>query len=237
MTFAINTIATSNETLTMSSREIAELTGKLHTHVIRDIRTMLEDLGDEPNLVHVAEEKDNRGYTACFNLPKELTITLISGYNVKMRHAITKRWMELEAAQAPALPRTYAEALMAAAQAEMAKEALALESAKKDEVIAEQAPKAEFFDELVDASEVYTPTQVANLLGSAKYKSAQKVNELLCELGWQYKRGRHWVVSALGVAKGFMQAKVFTNEDTGFNGTHVRITVAGLNTLRKAIND
>lgn len=81
----------------MSSREIAELTGKLHTHVIRDVRVMLEDFGDEPNLVHVPEEKDSRGYTACFKLPKDLTITLISGYNVKMRHAITKRWMELEA--------------------------------------------------------------------------------------------------------------------------------------------
>ena len=141
MTFAINTINASSSTLTMSSREIAELTGKRHDHVIRDIREMMEALeGDAPNLGDVFEEKDSRGYTACFNLPKDLTITLITGYNVKMRHVITKRWMELEAAKAPAIPQTYAAALMAAAQAEMAREALALENAKQAEVIAEQAP-------------------------------------------------------------------------------------------------
>lgn len=80
----------------MSSREIAELTGKRHGDVIRDVRVMLEALGDVADLRHVREEKDERGYTACFNLPKDLTITLVSGYNVTMRHRIVVRWMELE---------------------------------------------------------------------------------------------------------------------------------------------
>jgi phage regulator Rha-like protein len=100
-----------NATLTMSSREIAELTGKRHGDVIRDIRNMLEQLGDDANLRHVVETKDTRGYTDCFNLPKDLTITLVSGYNVQMRYAITQRWMELEAQQAPKLPTTFAEAV------------------------------------------------------------------------------------------------------------------------------
>ncbi len=90
------------EPLSMSSLEIAELTGKAHTHVIGDTRRMLDALRDEPNLVHVRETKDARGFTARFDLPKDLTLTLVSGYNVQMRHRIITRWLELEEAQRPA---------------------------------------------------------------------------------------------------------------------------------------
>lgn len=230
MTFAINTIATSP--LTMSSREIVSLTGKRHADVMRDIRVLLQELGeDERNFASIYLDAYERE-KPCFKLPKDLTITLISGYHVVMRHAITKRWMELEAAKAPALPATYLDALRAHLASEEKRAVLALENAKQAEVIAVAAPKAEFYDELVATSEVYTPTQVANLLGNKLYASAQKVNDLMQGMGWQYKRGRHWVASTLGVSKGYLQSKVFSNEDTGFSGCHVRITVEGLNTLR-----
>lgn len=114
--------------LTMSSREIAELTGKEPSHVNRDIRAMLDALADDPELDHVREEKDalrfegiysdsyGRGQP-CFNLPKDLTITLVAGYNVKVRHAIVTRWQELEAqqTQAFAIPKSLPEALRLAA--------------------------------------------------------------------------------------------------------------------------
>ncbi|KOR27191.1 hypothetical protein TI03_07385, partial [Achromatium sp. WMS1] len=38
------------KSLTMSSREIAELLGKEHFHVLRDIRIMIEQLSAHPNL-------------------------------------------------------------------------------------------------------------------------------------------------------------------------------------------
>ena len=93
------------KTLTMSSQEIADRTGKRHDHVIRDIRVLLAELGDAPDLGDVREEKDARGYTAFFHLPKELTLTLVAGYSAPLRHRIVLRWIELEeAAKGPALP-------------------------------------------------------------------------------------------------------------------------------------
>lgn len=89
-------IPTNNTELTMSSREIAELTGKQHKHVIRDIRSMLDALGGGPNLGHVREDRDGRGYTTCFHLDKELTETLVTGYSVPLRHKVIKRLHELE---------------------------------------------------------------------------------------------------------------------------------------------
>lgn len=82
--------------VTMSSREIAELTNKELSHVHRDIRAMIESLKDDPVLDDVKEEKDARGYTVAFHLNKDLTLTLVAGYNVKLRLAIIKRWQELE---------------------------------------------------------------------------------------------------------------------------------------------
>ena len=38
-------IASGNAPLTMTSREVAELTGKRHDHVLRDIEVMLSELG------------------------------------------------------------------------------------------------------------------------------------------------------------------------------------------------
>jgi hypothetical protein len=38
-----------------------------------------------------------------YRLPKDLTLTLISGYSVPMRHKIVTRWQELEAP----LPRLF----------------------------------------------------------------------------------------------------------------------------------
>ena len=96
-------------TMTMSSLEIAELTGKEHKHVLRDIREMIDTIGS-PNLdskqYQVFTLKN--GMTSKCLLDKELTTTLVSGYSTLMRHAIIKRWLELEAAE---LERSTAKAM------------------------------------------------------------------------------------------------------------------------------
>ena len=86
-----------NTSATMSSREIAQLTGKDHRHVLADIRKMFEDLG-ETSAGFSADLPDAYGRPQpAFKLPKRETLILVSGYNVGMRAKIIDRWQELEA--------------------------------------------------------------------------------------------------------------------------------------------
>lgn len=144
---------------TMSSREIAELTEKNHADVLRDIRNMLEQLGLTASSF-AGSYKDSTGRTLpAFDLPEDLTITLVSGYSVQMRHRIVRRWQELEAGAAPAIPQTYAAALrLAAEQAERIEQQAA--------ALALAAPKVEFVDRYMDATGTQTFRQVAKLLGA-----------------------------------------------------------------------
>ncbi len=88
--------------VTMSSREIARLTGKQHKNVVRDIREMLQALEEDgSDLSHVAERKDARGYTSEFRLDRELTETLLTGYSVPLRRKVVRRLHELEEATRP----------------------------------------------------------------------------------------------------------------------------------------
>ena len=92
---------------TMSSKEIADMTGKEHKDVLRDIRNMFEQLQID-SAQFCAQYKDSTGRTLpCFNLDKDLSICLVSGYNVQLRMAIIKRWNELEAQVLEAVRPSY----------------------------------------------------------------------------------------------------------------------------------
>lgn len=85
----------------MSTKEIAELTGKRHGNVVRDAQEMIDELlhyNDDSDLSHDDYQAltDGRGYTSEILLNKELTETLITGYSVALRHKVIRRLHELE---------------------------------------------------------------------------------------------------------------------------------------------
>lgn len=102
--------------LTMSSREIAELTGKRHDHVVRDIESLKEKLGDMfggyPQIW--GHPQNGQSYNE-FILDQDTTMCLISGYDPVVRMKIIKRWKELETdnekQKKSALPQDYISAL------------------------------------------------------------------------------------------------------------------------------
>jgi phage regulator Rha-like protein len=94
---------------TMSSLEIAKLTEKEHANVIKDIRRILEEAEIDAvrfNGVYIGANGQER---PCFNLPRFECDLVVSGYSVKYRAAIIKRWHELETAAKPARMPTHLE--------------------------------------------------------------------------------------------------------------------------------
>ena len=148
------TVIESSNVLTMSSLEIAELTGKRHDNVVRDIEKMFKDLGDEGGLLTGQDtyiHPQNGQKYKCYNLPKDETLCLIAGYNVQVRMRIIDRWQELEAKGKPDLSTYVGKLLMIQ---EMAAKQLELISENKriSESLSIAAPKAEFVDSFVDST-------------------------------------------------------------------------------------
>ena len=85
---------------TMTSREIAEITGKRHKHVLTDIRKMLSELGITA-ADFATQYKDSCGrMQPCFNLPKSETLILVTGYSIPVLAKVLDRWDALETGKA-----------------------------------------------------------------------------------------------------------------------------------------
>lgn len=88
---------------TMSSFEIAKLTGKQHSHIMRDIRELnkgyeklyLPKIGLKHRISDLGFGRQrNDPY---FELTKMQTFDLLTGYNTELRIKVNRRWAELEA--------------------------------------------------------------------------------------------------------------------------------------------
>ena len=151
-----------NNVLTMSSLEIAELTGKRHDNVVRDIKAMFEQLGDSEGLPRSGDtytHPQNGQKYKCYNLPKDETICLIAGYNAQVRMRIIKRWQELEQKESDQfkMPKTLSEALLLAGQ----QAALAEE---RQRLLEQQKPKVEFAETVERSDGTLTMGEFAKLL-------------------------------------------------------------------------
>lgn len=124
----------------LSSLEIAELTGKQHKNVLRDIDNMLDSL-------EVGKLKFERTYLdtqnkqrKCYNLPKRESLILASGYDVKLRAKIIDRWAELEMTGGFNLPKNMSEALRLSAELFEEKEKAVMQLQQANNTIKENAP-------------------------------------------------------------------------------------------------
>lgn len=206
------------KTKTMSSLEIAELTGKRHDTVKLSIERLFEKgVIACPPITVVQKEVNNRNYnTEAFVFKGEQgkldSITVVAQLCPEFTAALVKRWYELES-QMPQLPNFNNPAEAARAWAD---EVEAKQLAQEQLQIA--APKVQYFDMVADVNNYMNATTVGQKFGM----SANVLNKHLEALGVYnraIKRGRvfqQWFVDkGLGVMKktenGYNQSR-FTNK-------------------------
>lgn len=213
--------AISAAVLTMSSREIAELTGRDHGNVMRDIRTLLDDL-QASDLKPVCETTTYAGANGQrypqYELDRDTCLTLLLGYDAVARMKVVKRWQELEVQAAPAVPRTMSQALrLAAEQAEQIEQQQA--------ALALAAPKAEYVDRYVAANGAKGFRQVAKLLGANEHA----FRAWLQEEKIMYRLGGEWTAHQCHIDAGRFVVKtgVAQANEHAFNAT--KFTPKGVN--------
>ncbi len=160
---------------TMSSREIAELTGKRHDNILRDC-----DKLNETYLKMSLPKSEERDYTDNrgkvyreFLLTKMQTFDLMTGYNTELRIKVNRRWEELEKKNQLAVPSTYGEALLEAGR-------LAIENDKLANAIEAQKPAVDFYKSVTDSKNAIPMSQVAKVLdmGIGRNKLFEKLRNL-----------------------------------------------------------
>ena len=177
MTHIINIIKKEQNIQTMTSLEIAELTGKQHFHVMEAIRKM------EPAWVKIAASnfrlgtyKDANGQLRpCYVLTKTECLYIATKFNDEARAKLVLRWEELE---------------MADVRRKMS-DVRCLPEPKKilalaDEIIGEGL---RMLNEA--AEDTLTATQVAKTFNMTVYD----FNAVLQDMGIQYRRDGRWNIS------------------------------------------
>lgn len=195
---------------TMSSLQIAELTGKRHDAILRDVRKLLKQGVNAHNFVAV-DYIDTKGeLRPCFNLTKKGCLILASGYNALLRESIINRWEELESQkQSFQVPQSFSEALMLAAHQQEIIEEQQREIAEQKQIVSAQGelieamkPKVSYCDVILQSQSTTNTTTIAQDYGMC----SGKFNKLLHELGIQHKVGKVWVLYSKFIGKGYVQS-------------------------------
>ena len=139
-------------TATMTSREIAEITGKRHDNIMRDIRVEKKKLdleGIDTRLIFEESSYINSQgkEQPQYSLSKDGVMMLAMKYDTVTRYKITQKLNELESAK-PKLPQTYKEALLELIRVEEEKEQLALAVTNLKVAVADNAEKVLLADSL-----------------------------------------------------------------------------------------
>lgn len=217
----MNDLKALNSTMAIDSREAAEMVGKEHNKLLRDIRTYVEYLGEakigqseffiESYYINSQNKKQ-----PCFLLTKqgcEMVANKLTGKKgVLFTAKYVMKFNEMESNQAPA-SYMIADPIARAKQwiEEQQQTQLLIEkNAVQEQLIAEYEPKITYLDEILNSKNTMAITQIAADYGM----SAIELNRVLAFHGVQRKVGGQWVLLTKHMNNGYTKSKTYTN-DTG----------------------
>ena len=222
----LSVIATAEEK-TMTSREIAALTGSKHDSVLKTIRALVERgvvFGNETPYTH---PQNGQTYTE-FSLDYRNTMVVVSGYSAELRAKIIDRWQELEAKQAP-VELTRMDLIRLAMEAEQERLLLAAQ-------VEEMQPAVAALERLTESDGTFNVREAAKQLN---LKPSQLTTWMSAN-NWIYKQGAksNWMAYQPRINAGLMMHKTTAVE--GADGittirSQARITAKGLTTISKTI--
>lgn len=222
---------TSTSTLTMSSREIADLVNSRHDDVKRSIARLSErGVITLPPMAEVSNEGAGPRMIQVYQLDKRSSLIVVAQLSPEFTARIVDRWQELEAgAQVLAVPQTLPEALRLAAD-------LAEKHAAAQAALAIAEPKAKALDRISTADGSTCITNAAKDL----QMQPKKLFSWLQANKWIYRRagGSGWVAYQDRIQSGHLEHKVSIVDRA--DGTdkaveQVRVTPKGLALLGRAI--
>lgn len=196
---------------TMSTREIAETTGKHHAHVMRDVRTMVDVLKQNPDLDFVCKTSTYVGSNGQsyeqYELDKDTCLTLLLGYDPVARMKVVKRWQELEdKARTQEQPKPLAPPIYILSTRLEAAHLLGvpLHIAQVEAVKEARLLTGEDFTPILKLAPAQSDIEVTQMmlepteLGKRRGISGGKMNKLLAEAGLQINVNESWQPTALG---------------------------------------
>ena len=213
----------------IDSREVAEMVGKQHNELLKDIRRYAEQLGEgkipqsdfftESTYVNSQNKK-----MPCYQVTKKgcefiaHKLTGVKGTEFTAKYI--NRFHEMEDAIKARIPTgnelialAVVEAQKLLAQKEEEIKQLEDSVQQMDKVITELTPKADYADRILSSNDCMTVTQIAQDYGL----SAVSFNRILSRAGIQRKVGEQWILYAEYQGKGYVQNKTYDYEKS--NGT------------------
>lgn len=162
--------------VTINSREVAEMVGKEHKKLLRDIKKYADILnGANFGLVDFFIEStyvDAKGETRpCYEITRkgcDMVANKMTGEKgILFTAAYVTKFEEMEkeiAMKQFNLPTTYKEALLALVAAEEEKELLIADNNKKQELLEAQAPKIDLYNDFINSDSIYSVNEIAKCL-------------------------------------------------------------------------